>query len=89
MIQFLPLELALFAAGDILAYVELMAAVGLIAANTRFAAARKAASVRLKQTADAIRRTVRRTPRALRAGRPVQPRPPAADDPEPRAWAFA
>lgn len=35
LIQLLPVELALLAAGDVLAYVEVVAAVSLIAANTR------------------------------------------------------
>lgn len=89
LIQFLPLELALFAAGDILAYVELMAAVGLIAANTRFVALRKVTVARLSRTAHAIRLIGKTTKRTRRAARPIRPRPPRADDSEPRAWAFA
>lgn len=88
LIQFLPLELALFAAGDVLAYVELMAAVGLITANARFLALRQSAGARFSQAVERVRQA-RRHSRARRAARPARPRPPRADDPEPRAWAFA
>lgn len=42
LIQLLPIELALLMAGDVLAYVEVLAAVSLIAANTRVREVRRA-----------------------------------------------
>lgn len=89
LIQFLPLELALFAAGDVLAYVELMAAVGLITANTRLSALRQSAATRFAHAIVKVRQGLRPMARARRSIRTVRPRPPRADDPEPRAWAFA
>lgn len=83
-IQFLPLELALFAAADILAYVEVAAAMTLIAANVRLKALRGVVVRRWQ----AVRvRIVRRVGRAIRVIRTRPVRPRASDDPD--GWAFA
>lgn len=85
-IQFLPAELALLAAGDVLAYVEAAAAVSLIAANTRLKPLVRALRVRVK--------TVVARLRPLASGRQAGTRPvvhrkaPPADS-EGRGWAFA
>ena len=86
MIQFLPAELALLAAGDILAYVEAAAAVSLIAANTRLKPLVTAMRIRVE--------TVVAHLRPLASGRQAGTRPavrrkaPPADS-EGRGWAFA
>lgn len=85
MIQLLPLELALLMAGDVLAYVEVVAAVGLIAANTRLKSVTALVArpvLRLVRVAAGARRRAARTSRPRPARRPT----PDADDP---AWAFA
>lgn len=88
--QLVGIELAFLMAGDVLAYVEVVAAVSLVAANTRLASIR----------ADIVRRIaavraglsipwsgVRRSVRAIR--RPGR-KPSRADDAEERAvWALA
>ncbi|WP_420470283.1 hypothetical protein [Brevundimonas sp. FT23042] len=86
MIQFLPVELALLAAGDFLAYVEAAAAVSLIAANTRLKPLVRAMRVRVE--------TVVARLRPLASGRQAGTRPavrrkaPPADS-EGQGWAFA
>lgn len=88
LIQLLPLELALLMAGDILVYLEAVAAVTLIAANTRLkplAAARRARSETGLLTA---RDRLRRSSRQPRAQRPAR-RPSRFDDPDGQVWAFA
>ena len=88
--QLVGIELALLMAGDVLAYVEVVAAVSLIAANTRLAPLK----VMLKQRADALRQGVvvrlRATPRSVRAPRPRGRKAPSAGDSDgAAAWAFA
>ncbi len=92
LIQFLPVELALLAAGDALAYVEVMAAGSLIAANTRLTPRLASAKARIQ----AVIAAVRPRPAAARGARTPRPAlrrkaPPAdADGPAPTAgWAFA
>lgn len=88
LIQLLPLEIALMMAGDVLAYVEVVAAVGLIAANTRWRVVRKAVTETLAVWTMGLRR--RSGLRAARSVRPRVPRRPRASDDDPaRAWAFA
>ncbi|WP_339914002.1 hypothetical protein [uncultured Brevundimonas sp.] len=88
--QLVGIELAFLMAGDVLAYVEVVAAVSLIAANTRLAPIR-AGIVRRIEAVHAelsIRLSgVRRSVRAIR--RPAR-KPSRADDAEGGAvWAFA
>ena len=87
LIQLLPVEMALLLAGDVLAYVEVMAAVSLIAANTRL----KPVIASVRQTLAAWIARLRRPQAAARATRPVRParRPAPADDADGRAWALA
>lgn len=88
LIQLLPLELALFMAGDVLAYVEVLAAVGLIAANARVQVIRGMIEAKTDQWRAAVRRRIaNRTPRV---GRPsARRRPPSPDDDPAAGWAFA
>ncbi len=87
MIQFLPAELALLAAGDILAYVEAAAAVSLIAANTRLKPLVRAMGARVEAMVARLR--------PLASGRQAGVRPtvrrkaPPPADSEGRGWAFA
>ena len=86
--QLVGVELALLMAGDVLAYVEVLAAVSLIAANTRL----RPIKARLVERLDPVRRAVVirfvRASRAIRAIRPPRPRSPPADDGD-RAGTFA
>lgn len=87
--QLVGIELALLMAGDVLAYVEVVAAVSLIAANTRLAPMK----ARLKQRLDALRLGVvirlRAAPRSIRAPRPPRRNaPPAGDSDGDAGWAF-
>lgn len=89
LIQLLPIELALLMAGDVLAYVEVLAAVSLIAANARVRVIRavvREAVARWRTAPGRIRH--RRTSRSVR---PVGPRrrPLAGDDEPAGAGAFA
>lgn len=70
LIQLLPVELALLAAGDVLAYVEVVAAVSLIAANTRLKPLLASAKTRIQTAMVALRPRPART-RGLRAPRPA------------------
>jgi hypothetical protein len=75
-------------AGDVLAYVEVLAAVSLIAANTRVREVRRAVGRRLDRWRRTATARVRR--RGSRSVRPVRPRSPASADDDPAgAWAFA
>jgi len=84
LIQLLPIELALLMAGDVLAYVEVLAAVGLIAANTRARVVRAVVGEAVEQWRMTALGRIRRR-RASRSVRTV--RPPADDEPA-GAWAF-
>jgi len=85
-IQVLPVELALFAAGDMLAYVEVVAAVGLIAANTRLRPLVRTVAAPLRVLAA---RFARRSARQGRTPRPATRRKTAPADADGSAWAFA
>lgn len=87
LIQLLPAEMALLLAGDILAYVEAIAAVSLIAANTRLRALIDPVRAR---AARVIATTVRLRPgaRAPSAVRPAR-RPASTDDADGRGLVFA
>ncbi|WP_395944303.1 hypothetical protein [Brevundimonas sp.] len=88
LIQLLPLEIALLMAGDVLAYVEVVAAVGLIAANTRLRVIRTVVTEKLGGWIMVLRlRPGRRAARSVRSRAPR--RPPAADDDPAGAWALA
>lgn len=83
-IQYLPLELALFAAGDVLAYVEVMAALSFIAAQTRV---RAIVRIVAQRWIAPVVRMIRKAGRAVRAVRAQTPR--KAPPPEPDGWVFA
>lgn len=89
--QFIGMEMALLMAGDVLAYLEVVAAVGLMAANTRFVAFKAAVHRRFAAFATMFRARVSgfarsvRAPRLPRRGRPA----PTDDDPAPVGWAMA
>ena len=88
LIQILPLEMALFMAGDVLAYVEVLAAVGLIAANARVRVIRGMIRAKADQWRAAVRRRIRyRTPRVARPS--ARRRPPSPNDDPAAGWAFA
>lgn len=89
MIQILPIELALLMAGDIMAYVELVAAVSLIAGQARWPLF-KARLARGAQTVVGViwRRPVARARRAVPRRHPS--RPGSGDDDGPAAaWGLA
>lgn len=88
--QLVGVELALFMAGDVLAYVELVTAVGLISAKARLAPLLTAVNARLtalreRLTAPVVR--VFRASRRIRIGRPCRPADKDCDDAA--GWAFA
>lgn len=88
--QLVGVELALLMAGDVLAYVEVLAAVSLIAANTRL----RPIKARIVERLDLVRGKVvirlSRLSRALRAVRPPRTgSAPANDDDPAGAFAFA
>lgn len=85
--QLVGIELALLMAGDVLAYVEVLAAVSLIAANTRLRPIKARLVERLRPMRTAVRR-IARASRAIRAVRPPRTAPPGEDDPG-GAFAFA
>ncbi len=86
--QLLPLEMALFMAGDVLAYVEVLAAVGLIAANARVRVIRGMVGSKADQWRASVRRRIRY--RTIRPARPSARRRPASPDDDPAAgWALA
>lgn len=86
--QLVGVELALLMAGDVLAYVEVVAAVSLIAANTRL----RPIKARLVERLDLVRRKVvirlGRLSRAVRAVRPPRTGSAPANEDDP-AGAFA
>jgi len=82
--QLVGLELAVLIAGDVLAYVELLVAVSMIAANARFKAIK--ARVQRFSVRGPIRVLYRRGRRAVRTTL-IRLRTPPPDDYEP-AWAF-
>lgn len=85
--QVVGLELAMFAAGDVLAYLEVLTAVSLMAAQTRLAPVKAAMARRFAQV---MRRAMRLRPR--RRTRRIRPRtPPPSNDVDGPAgvWAFA
>lgn len=90
MVQILPMELALLMAGDVLAYVELVAAVSLISGRARWPVLKARLEQAGRQAATVIRRqTVARTPGPARRRRAVRP---ASGDEDPAGapvWAFA
>lgn len=88
--QVLGLELALLMAADVLAYVELLAAVGLVAANTRLKPLKAVVGRRIALIRQAVRTGRRSVARAVRL--PARRKPPAGDDAGPAGaadWAFA
>lgn len=90
MIQILPVELALLMAGDVLAYVELVAAVSLIAGRARWPVVKARLVLSGQRAARIIWRPGARARRAVLHRRPDRP---AAGDPDGPAgagtWAFA
>jgi len=87
--QLVGVEMALLMAGDVLAYVELVTAVGLITANARLAPVKAVARARVVavRTWVAARVVRLRTPRRIRTGKP---RRSAGEDGDGAAgWAFA
>ena len=88
--QLVGVELALLLAGDVLAYVELMAAVGLISANARLAPVKAAVRARVQRVQAGIGIAANRFARSVRAPRRSQPRRPAVrSDDGGAAWAYA
>ncbi|MGO4687626.1 hypothetical protein [Brevundimonas sp. 2YAF1] len=88
MIQLMPLELALLMAGDVLAYVEVVVAVSLIAGHARLPLVK----TRLRRGVEAAVRFWRRpgTRRRRSARPPRQPASPAGDeDGEAAPWSAA
>lgn len=83
-IQLLPLELALFAAADIIAYLEVAAALALVSTQLRLSTLRKDLVQRVRSVVTPL---MRRRGRAERTRRVRPPRTPSSDDPE--GWAFA
>lgn len=88
LIQLLPLELGLLLAGDVLVYLEAVAAVSLIAANARLKPWLTVARVRLLSRILLVRDHIGRPSRQPRVQRPTPPSG-SSDDPDRRAWAFA
>ena len=88
--QLVGVELALLLAGDVLAYVELMAAVGLISANARLAPVKAAIRARVQRVQAGISIAAHRFARSVRAPRRSRPRRPAVrGDDGAAAWAYA
>jgi len=83
-IQFLPLELALFAAADIIAYLEVVAALALVSTQLRLRPLRNDLAQRVRSMVTPL---MRRRSRAERARRVRPPGDASSDDPE--GWAFA
>lgn len=89
--QIVGVELALLMAGDVLAYLEVVAAVSLIAGRTRLRPVRTALALRVRQVASTLRTWSAVLAGTARAVRTVYRRPPPArdsDGPE-RDWAIA
>jgi hypothetical protein len=88
LIQLLPIELALLMAGDVLAYVEVLAAVSLIAANARVRVLRATLVQKVNRWRTMMhRRMGRGAPRSVRPA--TRRRPPPADHDPAQTWAFA
>lgn len=88
--QLVGVELALLMAGDVLAYVEVVAAVSLIAANTRLRPLKARFAARLAPVRREVVIRFARVSRAIRAVRPPRPGSPPADEGDPAgAFAFA
>ena len=88
--QVVGVELALLAAGEVLAYLELLAAVGLVAANARFKPLNTQVARRLDQWRRGTAIRLGRASRAIRTLRPPRFGSPPADDEHPAgALAFA
>lgn len=86
--QLVGVELALLLAGDVLAYIELMAAVGLISANARLAPVKAAVLARVQRVQAGVGAVAHRFARSVRAPRRARPRRPKGDDGAP-GWAYA
>ena len=90
MIQILPMEMALLMAGDVLAYVEVVAAISLMAGRARWPLVKARLIHGGQKAARMIWRPVARARRAVLPRRPARP---AARDPEGPAgagtWALA
>ena len=87
MIQILPMELALLMAGDVLAYVEVVAAVSLIAGQARWPLFKARLARRVQATAQIWRRPAARVRRAVAGRRPARP-PSGDDDGRAAAWGW-
>ncbi len=88
--QLVGVELALLLAGDVLAYVELMAAIGLISANARLAPVKAAVRGHVQRVQTGIAAVAYRFARSVRAPRRSRPRRPAVrSDDGAAAWAYA
>ena len=87
MIQILPMELALLMAGDVLAYVEVVAAVSLIAGQARWPLFKTRLARRVQATAQIWRRPAARVRRAVARRRPARP-PSGDDDGRAAAWGW-
>ena len=87
MIQILPMELALLMAGDVLAYVEVVAAVSLIAGQARWPLFKTRLAHRVQATAQIWRRPAARVRRAVARRRPARP-PSGDDDGRAAAWGW-
>lgn len=85
MIQILPVELALLMAGDVLAYVEVVAAVSLIAGQARWPLLKARVKSRVQAVLGGVwRRPIARSRRPAPCRRPT--RPSSADDDAGAAW---
>lgn len=88
--QLVGVEMGLLMAGDVLAYVELVTAVGLMRANARLAPIKAAVKARLAAFRVRLAMTVIRVCRSPRRLRSVRPRRPARKHSDDAAgWAFA
>lgn len=90
--QLVGVELALLMAGDVLAYVEVVAAVSLIAANNRLAPIKIAAIARLGSVRNQVVARAAATWRGPRATRKPRRKTPDPDDGDGRTdfdWAIA
>jgi hypothetical protein len=89
--QLVGVELALLMAGDVLAYVEVLAAVSLMGARARFGPVKAALAVRVRRATNRLRAAPAALARSSRAARPARRRPPPASDVDGRAggWALA
>ncbi|MBU1385773.1 MAG: hypothetical protein KKG14_03700 [Alphaproteobacteria bacterium] len=89
--QLVGVELALLMAGDVLVYVEVLAAVSLMAARTRFGPVRAALAARVRLIVDRLQTWPAVAARSARAARPVRRRPPPTDDADGgmASWALA